>query len=89
MKLILLSLFPSEVFIVSFVVFEVVMDLGDGLEDVNLLTMMTVTILNGRVRSGDGDGRGPPRLNTEASAQRRSLGCFKRLLGITTGASLE
>ena len=87
MKLILLSLFLSVVFFVSSgVVLEVVMDLRDSLEDVNLGSMMT--ILNGRVRPSDGDSWGPPGLDTEASTQRRSLGCFERMLGITTGASL-
>ena len=89
MELILLGLFSSEVFIIRFVsvVFEGVMDLRHGLQDVNLGPM--VTVLDGRVRSGDCDGRGPPRLNTEASTQRRSFGCFERLLGITTGTSHE
>ena len=61
MKLILLRLFLSVVFFISSgVVFEVVMDLRDGLEDVNLGSMMT--ILNGRVRPSDGDSWGPPGL---------------------------
>ena len=89
MELILLGLFSCEVFYVGFVsvVFEGVMDLRYGLEDVDLGSMMTV--LDGRVRSGDGDGWRSPRLNTEASTQRRSLRCFERLLGITTGTSYE